>query len=215
MLSILCVTTGRDRAQPFLEHFMELAEKLDAECVIVRDGEDVHSKGYIESVLDEAIARTSGEYILRLDDDERCSPAMVQWLEAREYEKGDHFTFPRVHFWGDSQSVILEQYYFPDLQTRLSVRAKAGGRGEIHLGSPFGAGEVTRVCLEHWVYLVKTYEERCATGVHYNEIRAGADGGVFRASSIEDEHPEGLQLIDYNGGSIPMKSAIRHTGKLK
>jgi hypothetical protein len=215
VLSILCVTKPSERAQPFIVNMSILADRLDAEFILAVDGVDVHSKGYIESVLDDAIALTHGDYILRLDDDERCSPAMVRWLEAREYETGDHFTFPRVHFWGDSSSVIVEEHYFPDFQTRLSVRAKAGGRNQIHMGSPYGAGEITRVCLEHWVYLAKSYEERCATGVRYNQIRAGADGGVFRSSSIEDEHPEGLRLIDYNDGSVPLRGAGRHTGPLR
>jgi hypothetical protein len=208
VLSILCVSDVKERAVPFIAEMGQLAERLGAEFVLAQDGKDVHSKGYIESVLDEAIALTRGDYILRLDDDEKCSPAMIQWLEAKEYERGDHFTFPRVHFWRDPNTVILEQYYFPDLQTRLSTRAKAGGRSQIHSGSPFGGGTVTRVCIEHWVYLVKSYEERCATGVRYNQIRAGADGGVFRSSSIEDEHPGEVTFLSYNGGTVPMRGKL-------
>lgn len=207
-LSILCVSTGKDRAQPFFDHFSDLAAQLDAELVLAIDGVHVHSKGYIESVLDEAIALTHGDYVLRLDDDERCSPAMITWLRAGKYLDADHWTFPRAHFYGNAHSVVCEDYYFPDLQTRLSVREKAGGRSEIHAGSPFGAGMIARVCIEHWVYLVKSYEERREIARGYQRIRAGADGGEFRAGGIEDEHPNGLHVIEYNGGYVPMRGAV-------
>lgn len=215
MLSILCVSDLKARALPFVEDMRSLAKRLDCEFVLVHDGVDVHSKGYIESVLDDAIALTHGDYILRLDDDERCSPAMIQWLESKAYEQFEHWSFPRAHFWHDPQTMILEQYYFPDLQIRLSTRAKSGGRHEIHAGSPWGLGQTARVCIEHWVYLAKSYEERCATAARYLQIRAGADGGPFRACSIEDEHPEGLQVVDYTDGLIPMESVIRHTGPIR
>ncbi len=202
MLSLLCVTSGKPRAEQFLEHFADVADHLKAELVILRDGVDIHSAGYIESVLDEAIARTSGDYILRMDDDEKISPAMLAWLEGKQYERGDHFTFPRVHLWGDEKTIVLEQYYFPDLQTRLSVRAKAGGRPQMHQASPFGGGEVTRVAIEHWTYLVKTYEERCAIAATYNTAVNGS------GHSFEDEHPGLVHFMAYSDGAIPMKGRV-------
>lgn len=204
MLSILCVSQVKPRAIPFLEDMKRTAEALGGEFVLAEDGKDVHSQGYIESVLDDAIALTRGDYILRLDDDERCSRSMLRWLELKKYEEGDHWSFPRIHLWKDVHTMIMEEYYWPDLQTRLSTRAKAGGRSEIHAGSPFGAGTIARVSIEHYVYLVKPYEERIAIAANYHRIRAGADGGPFRASGIEDEHPEGLNLMEYDlEGEVP------------
>lgn len=215
-LSILCVSQVKTRAIPFLDDMKNTAAALGAEFVLAEDGKDVHSQGYLESVLEPAIALTHGDYVLRLDDDERCSRAMLRWLELKLYEQADHWSFPRVHLWKDPFTMIHEQYYWPDLQTRCSVRAKAGGRSEIHSGSPFGAGTIARVCIEHFVYLVKPYEERIAIAENYHRIRHGADGGPFRASAIEDEHPDGLNLMEYDGeGEVPFVGRRWFEGSLR
>ena len=210
-LSILCVTNELPRTNPFIQHYFDVAVMLklhdiDAEVVIARDGKDVHSQGYIESALDEAVALTSGRYVLRIDDDERISPAMARWLSRGEFRAAPNWTFPRVHFWRDVNTVIFERYYFPDPQTRLSVRQMAGGNRQIHSASPYGSGETAKVCLEHHVYLVKSYEERIETAKRYNAIMHGGDGGQYRASAIEDEHPEGLNCMSYEDGAIPWKA---------
>lgn len=214
MLSILCVSDMKPRALPFIEELRAVADELGAEFVLVRDGVDVHSQGYLESVLEEAIARTHGDYILRVDDDEKISPAMKRWLATKEYEMHQHWSFSRVHFWRDPHTVILAKYYFPDIQTRLSTRAMSGGRNEIHAGSPWGAGRIAPVALEHWVYLVKTYEERIETAKKYMSIKFGADGGAVRASAIEDELTGDVQFIEYRDGEVPMRGRVR-IGKLR
>lgn len=199
MISVLCVSDCKPRAQAFFDHFEGLAKRLGGEFVLVRDGVDVHSKGYIESVLDEAIAMTKGDWILRLDDDEKVSKAMERWINRGSHLKYDQWSFPRAHFWGDPKTVILEKYYWPDVQTRLSVRAKSGGITRIHQPSPFGGGAIAPVCLEHWVYLVKSYEERVETGLRYQQIASGHDGGQFRASSFEDEKAGvNVKFCEYN-----------------
>jgi hypothetical protein len=214
VLSILCVSDCKPRALPFIENLRALAGRLDAEFVLVQDGKDVHSAGYLESVLDEAIAMTYGDYILRVDDDEKVSPVMERWLATKEYEMSDHWSFSRVHFWGDEKTVILAKYYFPDVQTRLSVRAKAGHRKEIHAGSPWGFGTIAPAALEHHVYLVKTYEERLATAKKYISVKFGADGGAVRASAIEDEITGDVQFIEYGEGEVPMRGKTR-IGRLR
>jgi hypothetical protein len=203
-LSILCVSQCKPRALPFIQGHAAHGCGLGRGVRARQDGVDVHSKGYFESALEDALNLTHGDYVLRLDDDERCSRAMLRWLELKKYEEADHWSFPRIHLWRDPFTMIREQYYWPDLQTRCSVRAKAGGRSEIHAGSPFGAGTIARVCIEHFVYLVKPYEERIAIAENYHRIRHGADGGPFRASAIEDEHPEGVNFMEYDGeGEVP------------
>lgn len=214
-LSILCITSGLPRADQFLEHFFDVGHQLGAEVVIAQDGKDVHSKGYIESVLDDGLALTHGDYILRLDDDEKVSPAMLKWLLNKEYLKAPLWSFPRVHLWESPSWFIVEQYYFPDFQTRLATREKSSRPKDIHSGSPWGWGTISRVAIEHWCYLVKTYEERCEISRQYHRIRAGADGGEFRSSSVEDEHPQGLSLMEYNDGSIPIQGRVFHTEPLK
>jgi hypothetical protein len=203
MLSILCVSDVKHYAVPFIEEMDRVAHRLGAEFVLVQDGKDVHSAGYIESVLDEAIAKTKGDYILRLDDDEKCSPALIRFLDREIYRSYDHWSFPRAHLWGNPKTMILEKYYWPDVQTRLSVRAKSGGRDKIHVRSPFGAGRIPNACLEHWCYLAKTYEERLEVGRRYHRIHSGADGGEFRATSFEDERAgQEVQFIEYTDGTV-------------
>lgn len=207
-LSILCVSDLKERAKPFLREMQQLSKMIGAEFALVVDGVHVRSKGYIESVLDEALTFTHGDYILRLDDDEKCSPAMIRWLIEREYKADSHWSFPRVHLWDTPKQMIFEPYYWPDLQTRLSVREKAGGRPKIHSGSPFGAGTIARVCIEHWVYLCKSKEERLQIARRYHAIQPGSDGGEFRASSVEDEHPNGCKFMEYTDGSVPWQGRV-------
>lgn len=214
-LSILCITSGHPRSTPFTSELYRIGNELGAEVVVAVDGKDVHSKGYIESVLDDGLALTHGDYVLRLDDDEKVSPAMLTWLQQKQYLQAPVWSFPRVHLWESPQWFVIEQYYFPDFQTRLTTREKASRPKDIHSGCPWGWGTIARVAIEHWCYLVKSYEERCAIGLNYKQIREGADGGVYRASSIEDEHPQGLSLMEYNDGSIPIQGRCFHTEPLK
>lgn len=195
-----------------------LAEKLEAEFVCVADGEaaatalkdffiyenvvgllvKLRSQGYIESVLDKALTFTHGHWILRLDDDERCSPAMVRWLTSKAYQRAGHWSFARPHFWPDAKTVVLEPGYFPDVQTRLSDRAHAGGRSRVHAGSPFGGGEPAPCCIEHFALIAKTREERIATQQDYARIM----GKTWPLSCFETEH-DTVQIADYGDGAIP------------
>lgn len=172
-LSILCVTRAEAYALPFLEDMAELANDLDARFYIAADGDQalarldginattfvVRSHGYLESVLDDAVAKCEDGYILRLDDDERVSDGMYGWLLERSYEQHDHWAFPRANLWPDENQRldgnVNGAVLWPDLQTRLSVKAKSGGRTRIHQGSPHGRGEVAPVVIEHHKLLVR------------------------------------------------------------
>lgn len=217
-LSVVCVTQALPRVWPFLRHFEDVAARCDAELVLCGDGLDavvalsegpvagtivsVRSRGFIEDVLDTAIAACSGEYVLRLDDDEKCSPAMVQWLAEKSYLAADRWAFPRAHLWGDPHTVLLEQGYFPDYQDRLSIRTKAGGWVKCpHSLSPLGYGNRAPVCLEHWCYLVKTLEEHRAIAAFYenrkipDSWRPGPTGRV--------------RLCGYRDGAMPIVPGVR------
>lgn len=188
-LSILCVTRLGDHAEPFLFAMGDLGAELDAEFVLAVDAEyenvvvprtattvvKVKSDGYIESVLDEAVAACTGEYVLRLDDDERVSPDMAAWLKAQDYFDTDHWAFPRMHLWPDESRYITNPPLWPDLQTRLSVKDKSGGRHQIHAGSPFGTGRVAEVAIEHHKFLVRDRAEREALMAEYRAIMPSAD----------------------------------------
>jgi glycosyltransferase involved in cell wall biosynthesis len=184
---------------------------LSAEFVLVADGEEahrnlshggfdrlgkgtniplVHSQGYIESVLDEAIEHTSGKYILRIDDDESISNPMFRWVVDREYESADNWTFPRAHLWGDEANYIVNSPLWPDSQTRLSIRAKAGGRLAIHAPSPHGAGEIAPCPILHHKFLVRDYEDRKRILDGYESKQRGAGSGDFLPFSFPTVLPD-------------------------
>jgi hypothetical protein len=191
-LSILCVTKAEPFALPFLAVLASDAFELGAELVIAVDDAStwpvigtpptvgeyqvcrVQSAGYIESVLDEAIGFCCGDYVLRLDDDERMSLDMVMWLRSDAYLDADHWAFPRANLWGDADSVLVNPPLWPDLQTRLSIKPKAGGRHGVHDGSPFGTGRIAPAVIEHHKYLIKSREVREAQARGYDALRPGA-----------------------------------------
>jgi hypothetical protein len=233
-LSLLCVTQGAERALPFLKTFSELCERLGAEFVCAADGDvafnrlrewweaegivgalvKVQSQGFLESVLDDAIALTHGDYVLRLDDDESPSPAMERWLMEGRYRTFDIWSFARVHFWGDVNTVLMSRHYFPDVQTRLSVRRKAGGRNQLHEPSPFGAGCVAPVCMEHWNYIVKPDQEQRDDAARYESILKGGSQGKYRSASFKDQHAGKMFTVgDYDHeGRVPLN--VRNLRKI-
>lgn len=225
LLTILVVTKAEPFAVPFLKRMSALADALRAEFVVGADGEGaaerlaiqwtkapviviVKSKGYIESVLDVVLRRCTGRYVLRLDDDEQCSPAMVSWLVSEAYTTAKHWKFPRAHVWGDERTMLLHPALWPDHQTRLSLRELAGGRTVIHCGSPYGGGTDAGVVIEHHKFLVKSLEERRAIVRRYDGVAAGAgscmavfstpedvvDAGAFRTAPVGSGFAEAVRV---------------------
>lgn len=215
-LSVLCVTRFEKHALPFIADMRQLADDCEGELVLAADGSyafaglralgyephRVASDGYIESVLDDAITYCRGDYVLRLDDDERCSPAMIRWMVSGAWQAKSIWKFARAHLWGDERHFIanIPQLY-PDHQTRLSVREFAGGRKQIHSGSPFGGGELAPVILEHHKFLVKTLVERRAIVARYDRIQSGA-GTQFKAFSVPEDVCDEITAAELGDGSI-------------
>ncbi len=182
-LSILCVTEHGEHTPPFLADMEEIAEQIEA-AFILYDG---RGAGCIENVLDQAIATCPDGHILRLDDDERCSPAMRDWLEDGAWAEHDHWAFPRLNLWPNQYMHLTSHSLYPDLQTRLSTKHKSGGRQQIHAGSPFGTGYVAPCAIEHWKFLVRPYEERCELAARYEQIAPGAGSDHYRAFSVPED----------------------------
>lgn len=220
MLSIVCVTKSEPYAIPFLTTMCDLALHLGGQAVLVGDGVEaevsltvrygdlshtkigrVNSKGFIESVLDQALMFCDGQYVLRLDDDEQCSPAMVNWLKEQLYRHAPHWKFPRAHLYGPEKLVMMHPQLWPDHQTRLSIHTMAGGRRWIHCGSPYGGGAEAPVVLEHHKFLIKSLEERRAIAQRYDSIQPGAGTGGMTAFNL----PE---LTQWNGRLVPLGSGI-------
>lgn len=199
LLSILCVTRKQPYSEPFLREFAQLAEYVDADYVEVVDSPDQPfpgSKGYIESILDEAVARCATRYVLRLDDDERCPPAMVEWLFERHYLAHDHWQFPRMHMWPRADDVLLAPHLFPDYQTRLSVKEKSGGRHTLHAPSPFGAGVEAPVAIEHHKFLVRSRAEREETARRWHS-------GGMTVFSLPEDVLNVVKVVSRGTGVVP------------
>lgn len=224
-LSILCVTKGEVHAIAFLLELCALAEACGAQLVLAGDGESgldaatrahtayeagrgskarldctvtpVRSAGYVESVLDTALQACRGEYVLRMDDDERCSEAMVLWLLEEEYRHADHWKFCTANLWEDDQSVITDAPLWPDHHTRLSVRAKAGGRHTPHAGSPYGGGVLAPVIHEHHKFLVKSLARRKALARHYAKM-----GALLTPFTLPEAAFETLTLAPLGDGTV-------------
>lgn len=196
-LSVLCVTRGESCILPLLRQMSESARHADAEFVLAYDGPEafarirhvginptrgcmVRSAGYIESTLDKALESVSGDYVLRLDDDESMSDAMIEWLYSREYEFAPHWKFPRAYLFRDENTCISNSPLWPDYQTRLSTREMSFGRIAIHCSSPFGFGQAAPggVAILHHKLLVRSEQQRQEIIERYESIASGAGNNV-------------------------------------
>lgn len=191
-LSILCVTNGEQHAGLFVLRMKRLAQILQAELVLGLDSDAArqanwrvladkaimdlppHDVQLQECVSDMCVHECSGDYVLRLDDDEVVSPALEKWLYEKGYEAGDLFTFPRVYMYPDDEHILCNEGIYPDLQTRLGLKRKMLGVNFIHAGNPNGCGRVKPYAIEHHKLLVKSFEQRKAIADRYEAIRKGA-----------------------------------------
>lgn len=174
-LTILCVTEYGPHSEPFLCAMDALADRL--ECDFVQH--DGRGAGCIENILDDAVAGCVSGYILRLDDDEKPSPGMERWLASGAYRESDHWAFPRAHLYPSACSYITSGELWPDLQTRLSVKERSGGRYQVHAGSPHGTGRRAPCVLEHHKFLCRGVAERTDLVGRYERMGAGAHHRVF------------------------------------
>lgn len=204
-LSILVVSRGERHAWPFIVKLHQAALRIpNCDVVICADGPSagatlhnpsftVHglpqSRGFVEDNLDRAVALCTGDYVLRVDDDETLSPALVEWLASEAYQASEVWRFPRVHFWGDQDTVLVTDALYPDWQIRLATREKAGGRDpRPHSPSPFGIGQPAPVVLEHHKFLVKARNERASVAARYDAAHPGlGTGNVFKVFSLPEE----------------------------
>lgn len=215
LLSILCVTRAEAHAWPFLQAMSELSNTLGVEYVVAADRVPeptvvrlaalasrvvtVQSQGYIESVLDTAVSHCRGAYVLRLDDDERCSPAMIQWLWSGAWTREPAWAFATAGLWGDAQTLLVNPELWPQYHTRLTIKARAAGRSRIHAPDPLGRGAIAPVVLEHHKFVCKPVATRLAIRARYNAIRAGAGKACH---SIPEVHYDELLLAPLGDGTL-------------
>lgn len=199
-LDILCITKGERHALPYIQKMSALAHTIKARLVLVVDGNVdfasfasewadrtgiVWSKGYMESIYADALNYCQSDYILRLDDDETVSPELAAWLAQGKFSPVN--AFPRMNLWGDETHFINHQMLYPDFQTRLTTREFAGGRDQIHVGSPYGTGTIVPYPIYHHKFLVKSYAERRLIAEGYEKVRPGAGMGLYKIYSLPED----------------------------
>lgn len=213
-LTIVCVTNGKGKAD-FLAKMRHHADYLDACFLVGTDGEHgyrmameaeadivapVKGNGYLESILDEVMKKVQTEYVLRLDDDERLSPALVEWLRGEWYKEYEIVTFPRANLWGDEYHFLSEYPWWMDEQTRLGKTSLMLGRNEIHQGNPNGAGVTVPYVIEHHKFLIKDYAERLKIALLYESVRKGAGLGEFLPFNLPEETCRELRTSELGNG---------------
>lgn len=187
-LSIACVTTADSVVLPFLDRFRAIASDLGAQfivgahgiaaCDYANSGKDIDGVlvegSYFEELIDPVIRQCSGDYILRVDDDESLSEGLIEWLLSGEWYARDSWFFSRRHLWPDTGSCISMQPYFPDFQARLSVKRQARRPVKIHAAHAYPAYRAPGTAFfNHHVFLIRTREERKSTTAKYETIRTG------------------------------------------
>lgn len=168
LLSLLVVTRADPETHIYTRGLERLARGFGAEYVLAVDGDadppcdsDVlvrvggGPRTYLGAVLNDAIPACNGQYILRLDDDESVSIALLRWLAdwmAGRVEHVQQYIFPRLNLWGDERHALAGFHYYPDWQGRLSTPDLAR-RSRIHEPWSGDARPVDAAILHHYFLL--------------------------------------------------------------
>lgn len=213
-LSILTVTRCEPYTPRFLLHFRALADILSAEFVVAHDrcdpiecGADkylpVASSGAIEDVLVEAHAACSGDYVLRLDDDETLSAQaimdVVEWARCESDTKV--YAFPRANLWGDQWHAVSSGHLFPDFQARLMPRERET-RALIHEGILPDAAMPGMIL--HHKFLLKSREEREKIAAGYELKRPGCGSGHYLQFSVPERCFETVETFTFRAGRVEL-----------
>jgi len=189
----LCAMTGGDpaRARAFLEQWRPLVDEIViaidergdpattnacaglADRVFVVPAAHAHMERYLGWLH----SQCRGEWILRADDDELPSAALVEALPGLLAEREPtHYWLPRVWMHPTPATRIVEGIWWRDIQVRL-VRNLPGlwrFTGRVHSNIEVaGAGRVLDAPLLHLALLVSDLEARRAKVAGYEAVTAG------------------------------------------
>lgn len=226
-LSVLTLTNGRPYATRFLAEFRDLAKLLKAEFVIAADGPmgievarrfsreivPLELNGATqENAIAPSVAACHGDWILRFDDDESCSPAMIEWLLKREWERGEEkvYSFPYAWLWGDENHFLVSPPFWPDPHARLMPSdMTAKWQVHSHASNPFGTGYIVPIAHCHHKFLVRTLAERQATARHYDTYFAGAGTGEhYGQFTTPETHCKTMLVREVGHGNVMLNEWI-------
>ena len=210
-LSILTVTRSEPHTPRFLRHFRAVADMLSAEFVVACDRVAtpdcdadryiaVQSSGAIEDVLVEAHSACSGDYVLRMDDDETLSAQAILSLAEWGGLQSDSrvYALPRANLWGDQWHGISSGDLFPDFQVRLMPRDREQ-RTHVHEG--IIPDSLLPGMILHHKFLLKSREERLAIAARYEKKQAGCGSGHYLQFSVPEDCFQ-IQTFAFRAGKV-------------
>ena len=204
-ISICCLTECKPFTDRFLLDMKSIAKELNAEFVLGADGCEelarkytdkvipVKSKGYLESVLQEVLDFCTGDYVFRLDDDERVSNSLLEWFHTTELSSPT-YSFRRFELYGDENHYLTHHLVHPSMSPRLTTKELAICKDMIH-GHFVEYGTVVEQPILHYKFLVKTYKERLEVANKYESIAENAGLGLYKVWTLPEDVDEVLDTI--------------------
>lgn len=227
-LSIICMTRGTIHNADFLFDLTEAAVALGAEMLVGVDGVreypvpislrmkvlPIQTDGFVESGLNQLARHAQGRFVLRLDDDESISPAMLQWLKEKRYEGAPAWVFATAALWGDDKHFITSPPFWPDTHVRLTAWHLASDWPNEPHGKPswVRTARPAPVAIRHHKFLVRTYEERKAIADGYEAKLKGGGHGKRLVYNL----PEAVlkQLTVSSVGDGPLSNIPSNSGEV-
>lgn len=189
-LSVLCATQAEACARPFLAEMRPLAHACGGRFQVVLDrsesyerwttlglkGDCVVAQDGVHQAMQELIGQCASDYALILDDDERCTPALAEWLREGRYEDADFWYIQRAWLYHDTKHYISSAKHWPNPALRIGRPARVHVPRAIHAGWMDGPGTraTAPYAMEHHKLLIRSFEERQATVARYEAIRRDA-----------------------------------------
>lgn len=217
-LAICCATRADAGVQPLLRRMSALAETLRAPLVFVVESTEAAARladlslpSFMHCVpgqpcwitMQAALSTLHTEYVFFLDDDESCSPALVEWLAAGHYHFGATWLVPRGWLYHDTEHFIEGSTHWPDFQLRIARRVDIQIPTEIHVGwiprprPPAPKAAICPYAIEHHKLLIRSYPERLADIASYDARSPGA--GTNYAPQYIPEHFN-IPSVEWHGG---------------
>ncbi len=189
-LSVFCATRAEDHVWPFLLDMVTVARRCGGEFVMVADGavawdrltngdfpdDVIPAIDGVHRTMERAIQNNTSDYVLVLDDDERCTAGLVEWLASESYLGTDFWDIPRAWLFRDTKHFITSRKHWPNYDLRVGRRILVSVPTVIHHGWMARAGTSAECAhaIEHHKLLIRSLEDRIALVKHYESIKKDA-----------------------------------------
>lgn len=188
---MLCATRAEACVRPFLAEMGPLAKACGGRFGVVLDGAEsaerwkqLGLRAYqfvaedgVHQAMQQVVSECRTEYILILDDDERCTMRLANWLIGKHYQSAPFWYVPRAWLYQDRHHFISSKKHWPNHALRIGAQeAITVLTGPIHAGWMAGPGakEICPYAIEHHKLLIRSLAERKDTVAKYEAIKPGA-----------------------------------------